>query len=137
MKRRDFIKQATTACLLMSAPWLVGCRATSYLEVAESDGLIKIPKTQFGEHQRKNLIVRSSSSPFPILLALREGNYTASLLRCPHQGAKLNVSGDLISCPAHGSEFSWNGKLMQGPAERDLEKLSVTLEGENIVIHLT
>jgi cytochrome b6-f complex iron-sulfur subunit len=64
-------------------------------------------------------------------------NYTASLLKCTHNGCELNVGGGIYTCPCHGSEFTSTGKVLQGPANEDLKIFKTETDHENIYIYLS
>ena len=139
MNRRGFIKCSGALCLTIAAGSLLpACRGTRHLDVKSEQGALKIPLTELGETgKRKNIILRSPATPFPVLLRVHgQDRYHALLLQCPHQNAELTVSGDLISCPAHGSEFDAEGKLLQGPAETGLRVLPVRSDKDHLYIML-
>ncbi len=86
---------------------------------------------------RPYVIVRHDDLQFPICLyRIDDKNYSALLMRCSHQGAELQVSGDMLTCSAHGSEFDKWGKVMQAPASENLRTFPVSLEGGKIFIDL-
>jgi Rieske Fe-S protein len=65
-----------------------------------------------------------------------ETEYTAVWMRCSHQGAELQASGDQLQCSAHGSEFSNKGKVTNGPADTDLRTFPVTVSNNELFIDL-
>lgn len=71
-------------------------------------------------------------------LLVRKGQevvgYNAS---CTHMGSIVGVPKDGVStCPNHGSKFDVdnNGKVINGPATTPLRKISVKIDGGNVVI---
>ncbi|WP_017935234.1 Rieske (2Fe-2S) protein [Nocardioides sp. Iso805N] len=63
------------------------------------------------------------------------GSYEGFSAICTHQGCPVtSVSDGTINCTCHGSKFSIkDGSVVQGPATQSLEKVTVTVEGSNIV----
>ena len=91
------------------------------------------PKKGFREY----VVVRHESLQFPVCVyRLDNNNYSALLMRCTHQGAELQVSGDVLTCSAHGSEFSKTGKVLQSPASEDLRTFPVSVTGDQLFIDL-
>lgn len=71
-------------------------------------------------------------------LLVRDGQdvlaYNAS---CTHMGSIVGVPKDGVStCPNHGSKFNVEdgGKVVNGPATKPLRKLSVKVDGGNVVL---
>ncbi len=86
---------------------------------------------------RQYVIVRHDDLQFPICVYFIAANqYSALLMRCSHQGAELQVSGDTLTCSAHGSEFDKMGKVLQSPASEDLRSFPVTIKGDRLFIDL-
>jgi len=86
---------------------------------------------------RKYVVVENDQLKFPICLyRTNEIEYSALSMRCPHQGAELQVFGDRLQCPAHGSEFNKNGVVQNGPADTNLRTFPVTIQNNQIHISL-
>ena len=66
----------------------------------------------------------------------QEGDFKAFSARCTHQGCPVQTVEDgLIGCDCHGSRFSIeDGSVASGPAPSPLESLSVTVEGDAVVV---
>ena len=65
-----------------------------------------------------------------------EGDFKAFSARCTHQGCPVQTVEDgLIGCNCHGSRFSIeDGSVASGPAPSPLESLSVSVEGDEVVV---
>jgi len=57
-------------------------------------------------------------------------------MRCTHQGAELQASGDVLQCAAHGSEFNNRGMVRNGPAISNLRTFPVTVSQDQVFIDL-
>jgi Rieske Fe-S protein len=125
------------------APLLTGCQSTFYATGMLEPNGISVTKSDFKymksdkEMIRQYILVRNDAMEFPIYLyRFADDEYSAVLMKCTHQGAELQASGDYLHCPSHGSEFNNRGLLSQGPAEKDLRSFKVFAEGEKIFIDL-
>jgi len=65
-----------------------------------------------------------------------EGEFKAFSSTCTHQGCQVeSVSDGTIHCPCHGSSFSIeDGSVQGGPASSALEEVSISVEGDSIVL---
>lgn len=144
MDRRSFTRtcmMCLTGATIM--PAISGCQSTYYTNgVLEPNG-ISVLKDEFTylkqdqPVQRDYIIVRNDSMEFPIYLyRFSDGEYSAMLMKCTHQGNELQASGDHLHCSAHGSEFNNRGHVAQGPAEKNLRTFKVTPQGDKIFIDL-
>ncbi len=63
-----------------------------------------------------------------------EGDFRAFTAVCTHQGCIVGkVENGEIMCPCHGSAFSVDdGSVITGPATAPLEKVEITVEGDQI-----
>lgn len=143
MNRKTFIKQCGWACAgLALTPYLLSSCTTQALTVeaqflspyltfeASKFDYIKDGKTL----KRKYLIVYHERLQFPIAVFLKDNLFSAVWLKCPHQGAELQVFGDKLQCPAHGAEFSTTGTVLSPPADQNLRTFDVTLQDNLIQI---
>lgn len=65
------------------------------------------------------------------------GTYVAYSAVCPHAGGIVQAdSGTEVRCPLHGSVFDAGdgGAVLQGPATTGLPALTVTAEGDQLVV---
>ena len=65
-----------------------------------------------------------------------EGEFKAFGTTCTHQGCQIeSVSDGHINCPCHGSRFLIeDGSPDGGPATSPLEAVSITVEGDQIIL---
>lgn len=145
MTRKDFIINSCAACL--SVPVVSGllsaCTATQYSTGKIIKDGITVNKDAFllkekgGTDYRSFIIIRNDALQFPICLyRFTDTDYSALWMRCTHQGAELQASGDFLQCTAHGSEFNNKGKMTSGPADSDLRSFPVTVSDTELFIDL-
>ena len=144
MNRRHFIKQTCTACLSVTVlSSLGGCIATQYVSgKLQKDG-ITVSTEEFAIKQKGGtayssfIIIRNESLRYPICVyRFSESAYSAVWMKCTHQGAELQASGDVLQCPAHGSEFTNKGLVRNGPASENLRSFPVTINNNELFIDL-
>jgi len=145
MDRRSFIKNSCTACLSVTvfSTLAGGCIATKYVSgTLGNDGVI-ISKDDFKVKQKGGtayssfIIVRNEALLYPICIyRLNDEQYSALWMKCTHQGAELQASGDVLQCSAHGSEFNNKGKVTNGPANDNLRTFPVVVSQDEIFIDL-
>ena len=106
------------------------------------DGLM-VSRDEFKINQKGNtayrsfIIVRNDALQFPICVyRFSDEEYSALWMRCTHQGAELQASGDVLQCPAHGSEFNNRGEVRNGPADNALRTFPVTITNNDLFIDL-
>ncbi len=71
-----------------------------------------------------------------ILIANVNGQFLAFSSSCPHSGCTrdwVDFDGK-YQCNCHGSRFNLNGSLDRGPATSGLTQLTVTQQGQTIII---
>lgn len=146
MERRKFIKACCYSAIgiPLGGALLQSCGVIYYAtSTREADKLI-VPRSEFvkvkknKQTSRNFVLLKTANLGFPICLYKTDrDSYTASLLKCTHNGCELNVGGGIYSCPCHGSEFSVAGKVLEGPADRDLQTFKTETDNENIYIYLS
>lgn len=145
MHRRDFIKSACTACLSVTALSVLvsGCGAVKYVSGTIGRDGVTISKDEFLVKQKGGtayssfVIVRNDALKFPICIyRFSEQEYSALWMKCTHQGAELQASGDVLQCPAHGSEFNNRGVVRSGPASANLRTFPVIVNNNELFIDL-
>jgi nitrite reductase/ring-hydroxylating ferredoxin subunit len=142
MDRKTFIKTGCIACTsvgLLSA-LMESCSPVKYTTGNREANGLSLDIKEFDtakEKHRQYVIVQHPDLQFPVCVyRLDDGRYSALLMRCTHQGAELQVSGDHLTCPAHGSAFNKYGKVMQSPASEDLRSFPVSIVNEKLFIDL-
>lgn len=115
---------------------LSSCTSSSQVIKTEAvNNRIQIPVIAFAQSDLK--IIRVKGSFYDIAVQKKENNvYEALLLECTHQSNQLVPNGHGYSCNLHGSQFDKDGAVLKGPADQPLQKYPVTVEHENIIIHL-
>jgi len=70
------------------------------------------------------------------IIHLNGGKLVALSTICTHLGCIPNWIGadQKFKCPCHGSGFYISGVNFEGPAPRPLERLAISIDGENIVV---
>src|SRR5256885_7936619 len=58
---------------------------------------------------------------------------------CTHEGCTIHDLAERseLVCPCHGAAYDYEGRVKRGPAKRDLDWLSLTREGEELVLDPT
>jgi cytochrome b6-f complex iron-sulfur subunit len=146
MERRKFIKSC--CCAVIGVPFtaslLQSCGAIYYANSTRDKERLVVSKSEFirikknKQVERDYVLLSFNEMGFPICLYKTDKiNYTASLLKCTHNGCELNVGGGIYTCPCHGSEFTSTGKVLQGPANEDLKIFKTETDHENIYIYLS
>jgi nitrite reductase/ring-hydroxylating ferredoxin subunit len=119
---------------------LQSCTSVKYVTGNMYDSGISVALSDFETNKKGHfpyLIVRHDDLQFPICVyRISEGEYSALLMRCTHQGAELQVAGDQLVCPAHGSEFDKMGKVLQAPASADLRRFPAIVKNGQLFIDL-
>lgn len=146
MERRKFIKSCcySAAGIAFTTSLLQSCGSIYYASSTREKQKVTVAKSEFIQVKkskqvpRKFVLLAVDGIGFPICLyKTTKNDYTASLLKCTHNGCELNVGGGIYTCPCHGSEFSTTGKVLEGPADRDLKTFKIDTDHENIYIYLS
>ncbi len=121
----------------------VSCSATKYVSGVVVENGINISKNDFAVKQKGGtayssfIIVRNDALQYPICVyRFNEDEYSALWMKCTHQGAELQASGDVLQCAAHGSEFNNRGMVRNGPAISNLRTFPVTVNQDRVFIDL-
>ena len=145
MNRKDFLKNACTACLSVTAvtALLTSCTATRYISGTLVEDGMTVAKDEFmirekgSTAHRSFIIIRNDALQYPVcVFRFSDTEYSAIWMKCSHQGSELQASGDTLQCPAYGSEFNNKGKVTNGPAATDLRTFPVTVNHNELFIDL-
>jgi nitrite reductase/ring-hydroxylating ferredoxin subunit len=142
MRREEFLKTCGFACLggLLLGVLAEGCAAggkTVAGAIEETDLVIPVTDFQNKGSFRKYVVVQHEKLKYPVCVyRTSDTEYAALLMRCPHQGAELQVFGSRLQCPAHGSEFDDKGVVKNGPADTNLRTFPVTQHNHQLYISL-
>ncbi len=137
MLRRDFIKATCGLCatgFLFNS--LSGCISAQQVFKGEiNDKKILLPSNLFAKSTL--VLIRVKKLQYDIALRqLPDKTYSAILLRCSHFANSLDVTTNGFTCSLHGSTFNPEGQVKKGPAEKSLTSYTVTLQDDNILIHI-
>lgn len=91
------------------------------------------------ELEGDGFILNESASIGPVLVVAQPDNPTALEAvnpTCTHAGCTVDWDGEATEmvCACHGSRFATNGDVLQGPAMDALERYTVSLDGDNVVV---
>jgi nitrite reductase/ring-hydroxylating ferredoxin subunit len=142
MKREEFLKTCGFACLggSLLAVLLEGCSTSGKTvsgTIEQADLVVPVAAFQHKDGWRKYVVVQHEKLQYPVCVyRFSETEYTALLMRCPHQGAELQVFGSRLQCPAHGSEFDDKGVVKNGPADTNLRTFPVIEHNQQLYISL-
>lgn len=144
--RKEFIKKCGYACIggLFIPSILQSCSSIKLIERnrvnAEMEGSdLVVPVSSFdnGDNKKLYIIVHHPKLNYPVCVyCFGEGDYSALLMACTHQGTELQVFGEKLECPAHGSEFDSKGLVENGPAEENLRSFPLRIENGMLKISL-
>lgn len=72
-------------------------------------------------------------------LANADGHLFALSQKCPHLGCRVPFceSSGRFECPCHGSVFDIGGEWIAGPAPRGMDRFTVSLDGDSLVVDTT
>lgn len=134
VKRRDFLKIATTALLGTS-----GLLGMAELLRFMSHVPHPAPRTRFDLGPAENYPPGSRSvvADGAALLAHTENGFHALSLVCTHLGCTVEPQNDGFACPCHASVYAGDGSLVRGPANKPLQTLRVETDVDGHLILYT
>jgi len=73
-----------------------------------------------------------------IILVRRDGRVMAFNLACPHESTALRWrrQDDRFQCPRHESKYEPDGTFIDGRATRNMDRLPIRREGDQVVVDL-
>ena len=145
MERREFIRKSCTACLsvTMLSSLISSCNAIKYISGKLGKHGLTVSTEDFKVKQKGGtayssfIVIRNEALKYPVcLFRHNDEQYTAVWMKCTHQGAELQASGDVLVCSAHGSEFTNRGVVRNGPANTNLKTFPVVVTRTEIFIDM-
>ena len=140
MERREFIQTSCNACLLVAAGYLLPSLAAcgtqaSVLKADIVNDKVMLPASRFAQPSIQ--MVRPRGWLYDIAVEKNEeNNFRALLMQCTHQENQLTQQGNGFHCSLHGSQFDKEGRVVKGPAERPLKQFPVSIENDQLIIHI-
>ena len=126
--RRAFLRDAVAGTLALAGlsaltPWT----ALSALEVRDA-GTVKYPIPG-----ADGVSIDTTNE---VILCRSKGEVYAFALSCPHQNTALRAmsGGKGFQCPRHKSRYLPNGTFLDGKATRNMDRLQITREGNDVVV---
>lgn len=73
-----------------------------------------------------------------VIIVRWQGSAYAFNLSCPHQNTALrwDEKAQRFQCPKHHSRYQPDGTFIDGRATRGMDRLSITRDGDNLVVNL-
>lgn len=135
LNRREFVGAAAA---LLASTALPGCAGVAAVQVAPSNGAVRLALREFPQLARAGGFVKvvPNGAETPIyVLAREDGGYTALSPICTHRGCTVDVEGPQLVCPCHGATYDRAGRVLRGPAEEPLRSfpLTATPNGELVI----
>ena len=74
-----------------------------------------------------------------VILVRYQGKVIAFNLACPHENTALRwkQANGKFECPKHNSRYTPEGKFIDGRATRNMDRLGVKRDGNNVVVDLS
>ena len=134
--RRSFITHMSGAMLAA----LVGVEAVSAdarYEVIEISGVDVAPSQKSYPVPAADGVTIDKSAQ--TILVRYQGKVIAFNLACPHENTALRwkQGSGKFECPKHNSRYTPDGKFIDGRATRNMDRLHVTRDGNNLTVDLS
>lgn len=130
LSRRDFLAKSALAAAALAALEACGDGQIG-APTTLTDGPFTVRIADFPGLSATGVLVDVSSvAPGRAVIRTGTSTFAAFSMICTHQQCLTDVRNNRFECPCHGSRFSNNGSVINGPAERPLQQLSVTVNGD-------
>jgi Rieske Fe-S protein len=121
---------ALSACSKAATPGAASGGGATQSTSAQAGTIAKLSDINVGE------AISATGAGGAQLIVARPSSTTVAAFSavCTHQGCTVVPAARRLDCPCHGSVFdATTGEVLQGPASRALDKVNVTLSGNDIV----
>jgi Rieske Fe-S protein len=136
--RRTFITHMSGAVLAALVGVEAGPRAAEErFPVVEIAGVAVAPTSKtFPLPAADGVNIDKSSQ---VILVRYQGKVIAFNLACPHENTALRwkQGAAKFECPKHNSRYTPEGKFIDGRATRNMDRLHVTRDGNNLTVDLS
>jgi len=135
MKRRNFLKLLTFT-LGTTAVGSVAYPLARFLappQLKDKGGQVSIKKSDIALGEGKEILYGGTPA---VVVNVKGMGYLALSRVCTHLGCLVEYSREdnKFICPCHAGTFSIEGNVLSGPPPKPLEKLPLTVQGDNIII---
>ena len=140
MSRRNFLSTlpAAVAGITTAGAALqsTGCAIAPTYQVTVGAGRIALSVAEVHSRmgEQSALILRGSELPESIILLKGLSGFSAVGTTCTHLGCSVRPGKGQLQCPCHGSSYDLTGDVIRGPAQRPLNRYSVSVSGDELVI---
>jgi len=134
--RRTFLSHISGAALAALAGSTVFAAEASY-PVVEVDGVEVGPSQKsFPLPAADGVTIDKGSG---VILVRYQGKVIAFNLACPHENTALRwkQATGKFECSKHNSRYTPEGKFIDGRATRNMDRLSISRDGANVVVDLS
>lgn len=133
MQRKTFLQ---TTCALAGLGFVASCSKNGEDAPANNAALME---ADLGTRLQTIGAVLQDTNRGVFVQRIAAGNNPAAFiaysLSCTHQGCiVVHQTNGTFHCPCHGSRFGADGAVLMGPAARPLDKLLVTVTGNQLQV---
>ncbi len=135
MTRRSFLQLLTTLLGLTTLGAFIYPLVRFFLPVESAARVksVEIPKNDVPVGTAKDLMIGTTPA---IIVNARDKGFLVFSRVCTHLGClvKYDPERQVFICPCHAGTFDLEGNVISGPPPKPLPKISVRVEGNNLVI---